>query len=68
MHARAQRLFGWARTLFEDKPLPEPDPVNATARPMTGFFASLTAEQKKQALGYRGEEKHGDSAFARAKS
>jgi hypothetical protein len=30
---------------------------------MTGFFDSLTEEQKRKALNYRGEENHGDSAF-----
>ncbi len=67
MNALAHKLSGWARTLFEDKPLPEPEPVNAKARPMTGFFAGLTAEQKKQALAYRGDENHGDRNFVRAR-
>jgi hypothetical protein len=33
------------------------------ARPMRGFFAGLSAEQKKQALEYRGEESHGDKSY-----
>ncbi len=48
-----------------DKTLPEPEPFCATPRPMTGFFATLTEEQKKLALEYRGEETHGDGAFTR---
>jgi hypothetical protein len=47
------------------KPLPEPEPFCATPRPMTGFFATLTQEQKKLALEYRGDETHGDNALAR---
>ena len=50
---------------YGEKPLPEPEPFCATPRPMTGFFATLTPEQKKLALGYRGDETHGDKAFAR---
>ncbi len=49
----------------EKKPLPEPEPFYATPRPMTGFFATLSDEQKKLALSYRGEETHGDAHFAR---
>jgi hypothetical protein len=66
MVALAKKLFGWTGIQLTDKPLPEPEPVNAQARPMTGFFASLTAEQKKKALEYRGEESHGDQAYLRA--
>lgn len=62
----AKKFFGWTNVRLEAKPLPEPEPVNAQARPMTGFFAGLTPEQKKKALEYRGEETHGDKGFARA--
>jgi hypothetical protein len=62
----AKKLFGWTNVRPADKPLPEPEPANAKARPMTGLFAGLTPEQKKQALGYRGEEAHGDKEFLRA--
>lgn len=63
----AKKLFGWTSLVrLTDKPLPEPEPVNAKARPMTGFFAGLTAEQKKKALEYRGEETHGDKSFLHA--
>lgn len=40
------------------------DQYFGTARPMTGFFAHLTPEQKKSALEYRGPDSHGDPAFA----
>jgi hypothetical protein len=36
------------------------------SRPMTGFFASLTDEQKKAALAYDGPETHGDAAAIRS--
>lgn len=62
----ARKLFGWTGVQFQDKPLPEPEAVNAQARPMTGLFASLTAEQKKQALEYRGEETHGENSCLHA--
>jgi hypothetical protein len=38
----------------------------AQARPMTGFFSSLTPEQNKRALEYRGEESHGDETYLHA--
>lgn len=62
----ARKLFGRFSVRLEAKPLPEPEPVNAKARPMTGFFAGLTEEQKKKALAYRGEDSHGEEAFLRA--
>jgi hypothetical protein len=62
----AKKLFGWTAVRLLDKSLPEPEPVNAQPRPMNGFFAGLTAEQKEQALEYRGEESHGDKAYLRA--
>jgi len=53
------RLFGRSESL----PPKELDPINAKPRPMTGFFAHLTPEQKAAALAYRGLENHGDPAF-----
>jgi hypothetical protein len=43
----------------------EPDPFVETPSPMTGFWATLTPEQKKLALEYRGIETHGDERYAR---
>ena len=40
--------------------------VESKPRPLTGFFAGLTAEQKKAALEYRGDENHGDPTFPKA--
>ncbi len=54
----------YARVTLQDKPLAEPECVY-TPRPMTGFFANLTPEQQQAALEYRGDENHGDPAYAR---
>jgi hypothetical protein len=62
------RVSGFLRRVtFHDKPLPEPEAVNAQPRPMTGFFATLSADQKKRALNYQGPENHGDPGFLRQK-
>ena len=64
MNALAKKLRGWATSVrLTDKPLPEPEPINAKARPMSGFFSGLSADQKKRALEYRGEDSHGDKSF-----
>jgi hypothetical protein len=55
----------WSRVTLSPKPLPEPEPVYSAARPVTGFFAGLTVEQKKRALAYTGDDTHGDLAFQR---
>lgn len=34
-----------------------------TSRPMVGFLAGLTPEQRDQALAYRGPENHGNPDF-----
>lgn len=47
------------------KPLPEPEPFCAKPREMTGFWSTLTDDQKRRALAYRGEESHGDKELAR---
>lgn len=46
--------------------LPSLDVIRAaqTARPMTGFIATLSPEQREAAKAYRGDETHGDEAFA----
>jgi hypothetical protein len=41
-----------------------PEKVRGRARPMTGFFQGLTAEQKKRALEYGGPDWHGDEEKA----
>ena len=60
--AALKSSFSW---FTGSKPLPEREPFCATPRAMTGFLATLTTEQRKMALEYRGEDTHGDSAFAR---
>lgn len=63
----ARRLDGESDhgVTLQDKPLADPQLVYSP-RPMTGFFAALTAEQRKRALGYRGEESFGDPEFKRS--
>lgn len=64
MHALAAS-FKSLSVWFRDKPLPEPEPFCAKPRAMTGFWATLSEEQKKLAHDYRGPENHGDKEFAR---
>lgn len=68
MNALAARFTNWlgfgTGVCLEAKPLPEPEPINAVARPMTGFLATLTVEQRTRALAYRGPENHGNPEFA----
>ena len=62
------RSFGrGSQVTCEPKPLPEPELLKPKARPMTGLFASLSAEQKKAILGYKGLELVGDDAFKRVR-
>lgn len=42
----------------------EPETVCGPERPMTGFLATLSEAQKKQALAYRGPDSHGDMDLA----
>jgi hypothetical protein len=66
MVAALKRCFSslYARVTLQDKS-PAETQCMYPPRPMTGFFASLTQEQQKAALEYRGEENHGDSDFSR---
>lgn len=52
------------RVRLEAKPRPDPEPVHGQPRQMTGFFANLTADQKKRALAYRGPDWHGNGEAA----
>jgi hypothetical protein len=62
MNALATRLSNWLASVgLQGKPLSEPEPINAAERPMSGFFATLTEEQKRAAVDYRGPENVGGS-------
>lgn len=63
MNALKKLGAAWSRVTLSPKPLPEPEPVYSAARPITGFFAGLTAEQKARALAHTGDDSHGDSAY-----
>lgn len=65
MFAYAKKFYQSASVRLSPKALPEPEPICAKSRPMTGFLATLTDEQKKKAKAYRGDDHHGDRAFAR---
>ena len=50
-----------------DKPQPEPERL-FEERPVVGFYAALSPEQKSMALAYRGDENHGDMEFKKARA
>ena len=62
-----EKLAGLARGLFNRvtsaAPLPEPEQIAYKPRPVTGFFAHLTDEQKAKALTYRGPENIGEAGY-----
>jgi hypothetical protein len=61
--AKADKL-AQRRPRLETKQPSSPEKVRGVARRMTGFFAGLTAEQKKRALEYGGPDWHGDAEKA----
>lgn len=63
--ARLKHELGNAVRFLTHKPLPAPERVYGKPRPMTGFLATLTDEQKKRALEYTGPENIGDKEFAK---
>ena len=64
MHAFA-RLKRWSyqAVRLAPKAPPEPERVYGAPRKMTGFLATLTAEQRERALAYRGDDKFGDASM-----
>lgn len=64
MLSYAKQFFS-ASVRLSPKELPEPEQICAKSRPMTGFLATLSDEQKRKAKAYRGDDHHGDHAFAR---
>jgi hypothetical protein len=63
--ARLKQDFGNAVRFLTHKPLPAPERVYGKPRVMTGFLATLTDEQKKRVLAYKGPENVGDKEFAK---
>lgn len=66
MRAVAQAAAAWVRQRYPlaGRPVSEPEPVYAPQpRAITGFFASLSPEQRAYILAYKGEENHGDLEF-----
>jgi hypothetical protein len=60
--------LGAREVVRTEQPVPTLDPVYTESRPMTGFFAGLTAEQKRAVLNYTGPENHGDPTFSKRQS
>lgn len=58
----------WRKRPDTTEPSPQPETASGMRRPMTGFFASLTADQQKAALSYAGPENHGNPEFRLDKS
>jgi hypothetical protein len=58
----------WSAVTLQDKPLADPEPVFGKPRPLTGFYAGLTPEQRKLVLEYDGDETHGDPEFLRKRA
>lgn len=63
----AHSLWNGSRITLQAKPPKDPEPVNATPRSVTGFFSSLSADQKRAALDYKGAENHGDPELLTAR-
>jgi hypothetical protein len=60
--------FWTAAVTLRDAPLAAPEAAFGSPRPLTGFYAGLTAEQKKLALEHDGDETHGDPQFLRRRA
>lgn len=63
-------LATWFKERFSgvtlhSKPLPEPEALRPAARPVTGFFALLSDEQRKAVLANCDDDFHGSSEFRR---
>jgi hypothetical protein len=63
----AHDWLGWGAKAESSAPPPrDPEPVYDSTRPVTGFFATLTAEQKAAALKYSGEDCYSAGEFKRS--
>lgn len=59
MNALFSRFSASFRRPALTKPVPALEPVRPASRPMTGFLATLSADQREKALGYQGSDTHG---------
>jgi hypothetical protein len=61
MNALQNLTAGVRRALRLEAPQPpEPELLRIQPKPMVGFFATLSPEQKAKALAFRGEQDFGD--------
>lgn len=63
--ARLKQDFGNVVRFLTHKPLPAPERVYGKPREMTGLLATLTDEQKKRVMSFKGSENIGDKEFAK---
>ena len=63
--ARLKQDIGNVVRFLTHTPLPAPERVYGKPRKMTGFLTTLTDEQKKRVLSYKGSENIGDKEFAK---
>ncbi len=61
MHALMRLFEELTARVRSSRPVQGSGPL--AGRPMTGFFAGLTPEQRRKALAYRGPENHGSDEF-----
>lgn len=65
MQAFKKALSASFSFLHRETKVQEQDQNPVAPRPMTGFLATMTDDQKKQALDYCGDDTDGDKTFAR---
>lgn len=70
MKGLMDRVFSFSRyqSRQQNKPVAEPEVLNASPLPMVGLFALLTEEQKKLALAFDENEGFGPDDFRRKKA
>lgn len=58
--------WNWGRRVrFETPQPPAPEPLYERERPMTGFFATLSPEQRAKVRAYKDEDNLGGNEFRR---
>ena len=69
MKTLAEYAHGFARMVrLETKQPPAPEPLERKSLPMRSLFGTLTPEQRKYVLSYKGSENVGGSEFRLGKA